>query len=273
MVLLLGVFNTLFTLQPVLTVANTSLVASCSPSRFRHGECLKESDFLMTISRQREIAELGVRLSTSSLSISRSLTLFGADKLSAPVSLPYEEIPLSGTVEICGPSQRKKSQQGVTIRTPSQKEGKAAKKSPAPVVIQLPAKPSSQGTKAKVVCSEYSKEERKVLQTFKHPQLTISPNSPQKASPQKKPKVKKTPKTNSDNFTCSLEDCLYHKSKDQSDQDKKLEPARTAPAPTAHKYRGVKKPEVGPGSEIRVPYRPKGGMIFDPELLPLSPKV
>ncbi|XP_061552467.1 uncharacterized protein LOC133412817 [Phycodurus eques] len=229
-----------------------------------------ESDFLMTISRQREIAEMGVRLSASSLSISRSLTLFGAEKLSVPVSLPYEEIPLSGTVEICGSSQRKKSQQAVTIRIPSQKETKSAKKCPGPVVVQLPMKPPSQGTKAKVACSEYPKEERKALQTFKHPQLAVSPNSPQKASPQKKPKAKKTPKTNSDNFTCSLEDCLYHKSKDQSDQDRKLEPIRTG---TVHKYRGVKKPEVGPGSEIRVPYRPKGGMIFDPELMPLSPKV
>ncbi|XP_019747182.1 uncharacterized protein LOC109528701 [Hippocampus comes] len=237
-----------------------------------------ESDFLMTISRQREIAEMAVRLSSSSLAISRSLTLFGAEKLSVPLSLPYEEIPLSGTVEICGSSQRKKPQQAFTARTPSQKETKVAKKSPASIIVQVPHKPSSQGTKTKVVCSEYVKEERKGQQIIgqqiiKYPQPAMSPNSLQKASPQKKPKPKKTPKTNSDNFTCSLQDCLYHKSKDQSDQDKKSEPVRTGTAATVHKYRGVKKPEVGPGSEIRVPYRPKGGMIFDPELVPLSPKV
>ncbi|XP_077371446.1 uncharacterized protein LOC144015015 [Festucalex cinctus] len=243
-----------------------------------------ESDFLMTISRQREIAEMGVRLSSSSLSIARSLTLFGAEKLSAPQSLPYEEIPLAGTMELCGPSQRKKPQQAFTVRNTSQKETKVAKKSSAPITAttqqqqqQQPPpttshKPSSQGTKTRVVCSDPLKEERKPAQVIKYPQLAILPNSPHKASPQKKPKARKTPRTNSDNFTCSLEDCLYHKPKDQSDQDKS-DAVRASAEPTVHKYRGIKKPEIGPGSEIRVPYRPKGGMIFDPELVPLSPKV
>ncbi|XP_049610387.2 uncharacterized protein [Syngnathus scovelli] len=241
-----------------------------------------ESDFLMTISRQREIAELGVRLSSSSMSISRSLTLFGAEKLSIPVSLPYEEIPISGAVDIGGASQRKKSQQAFTARTPSQKETKVPKRSSAPTTLQGQHKPSSQGTKPRAVCSDsVVKEERKAQQIItqqvmgqqivgqqliKHPQAAGPPNTHQKGSPRKKPKPRKTPKTNTDNFTCTLEDCMYHKSMNQFEPEKKSEAVRTGAGPSVHKYRGVKKPELGPGSEIRIPYRPKGGMLFDPEL-------
>nr|XP_057941625.1 uncharacterized protein LOC131137544 [Doryrhamphus excisus] len=226
-----------------------------------------ENDFLIRLSKRRQIGEAAVRLSTS-VSVSKSLTLLGNDKLSIPLSLPYEEIPLSASVDIYGSSQRKKSQQAVTVRVPSQKDTKPAKKSAASVVAQLPYKASLQGTQTRVVC-EYTKEEKKGVHTIKYSQL--SPNS-QKISLQKKLKGKKS-KTMSDNFTCSLEDCMYHKSKDQSDLEIKLETVQTSTVPTVHRYRGVKKPEVGPGSEIRVPYRPKGGMIFDPELVPLSPKV
>ncbi|XP_037100239.1 uncharacterized protein LOC119117811 isoform X1 [Syngnathus acus] len=240
-----------------------------------------ESDFLMTISRQIEVAKLGVRLSSSSLSVSRSLTLFGAEKLSIPVSLPYEEIPISGAVDIGGASQRKKSQQAFTARSPSQKETKVSKRSSAPTTLQGQHKPSSQGTKPRAVCSDSVKEEKKEQQIItqqvmgqqiigqqivKHPQAAGPPNTQQKGSPQKKPKPRKTPKTNTDNFTCTLEDCMYHKSTNQFEPDKKLEAVRTGAGPAVHKYRGVKKPELGPGSEIRIPYRPKGGMLFDPEL-------
>ncbi|XP_061910506.1 uncharacterized protein LOC133654277 [Entelurus aequoreus] len=230
-----------------------------------------ENDFLVRISKRGQMGETAtVRLSTSSVALSKSLTLFEADNLSIPLSVPYEEIPLSATVDTYGSVPRKKSQQALPVRIPSQKETKPVKKTTVAVQTQLPYKAPSQGTQIRV-CSEYTKDERKGLHTLKHPQPTLSPNS-QKTSLHKKSRGKKS-KIMSDSFNCSLEDCLYHKPKDQSDQDKKLEGVQTTTVPTVHRYRGVKKPEVGPGSEIRVPYRPKGGMIFDPELLPQSPKV
>lgn len=69
-------------------------------------------------------------------------------------------------------------------------------------------------------------------------------------------------------FTCRLIDCPYHiKPKEGSAVDREWGPVRMSTGPAVNRHLGLQTLEAGPRSyEVRVPYKPKGGPIVDPEL-------
>lgn len=101
----------------------------------------------------------------------------------------------------------------------------------------------------------------------------VLPPIPQRNPPQVSKQaqgLKSTKGQGSGVYTCYLMDCPYHnKPKEGSAVHRVLEPVRTSTRPTLKRDVKLHKSEAGPrSSEIRVPYRPKGGPIADPELVP-----
>lgn len=156
-----------------------------------------------------------------------------------------------------------------SIRVPSQQEcvGQTAQE------MSPPSKPRSVLPRSERVKTSQVSSVRSPCQKETKPSLPsawpVLPRIPQKAS--KQVQGQKTAKGHgSVVYTCRLIDCPYHnKPKEMSAVDRELGPVRTSTGPSVKRDPGLEKPMAEPRRfEVQVPYRPKGGPIVDPELVP-----
>lgn len=96
----------------------------------------------------------------------------------------------------------------------------------------------------------------------------IPQKAPLKVSKQVKGK-KPSKKPRYGEFVCRLSDCPHHnKPKDGCAVVTELEPVGTNTGPTVERDLGQQKSLAGPKKQdLKIPYRPKGGFITDPELM------